>query len=81
MFDCTIARKNDVDAFNKAVMLLDKAFPDAKKEKLLIDVDGTLLQIYHLSDGYIKVCDDYDVGAVFVESDHDLSSLFPMTAQ
>ena len=47
-----------------------------EKKKILIDVDGSLIQIYRIPDGEIVVYNDYEVGAVYADSDIDLSALF-----
>ena len=46
------------------------------KNKLLIDVDGSLIQTYKYNGKDIDVYDDYDVGAVYVKSEIDLDNLF-----
>lgn len=46
-----------------------------KKERLLIDVDGTMIQIYHARGGLIKVFNDYEVDAVYVDSEIGLPLL------
>ena len=43
--------------------------------KLSRDVDGSTIQVFHCNEKEIVVYDDYDVGAVFVLSNVDLSQL------
>lgn len=43
-----------------------------RKERLLEDVDETQIQIYHGSSGEIKVVNDYEVDAVYVDSEVSL---------
>ena len=45
------------------------------KEKLLIDVDGSLIQVYMQGSNKITVQNDYMVGAVYVESEVEISVL------
>ena len=47
-----------------------------KNEKLLEDVDGTQIQIYNTPDGKIKVFNDYEVGAVYVDSEIELKEIY-----
>ena len=75
MYDCTLCRDNSPDAFDKACEIIDKAFPNAQKCKLLIDVDGSTYQAYTVNGAKITILDDYDVGAVYIQADIDLSYL------
>lgn len=47
-----------------------------QKKRLLVDVDGSLIQIYIVPNGEIKVMNDYEVDAVYIDSDVDLSAMF-----
>lgn len=73
MFDYTIHNDNSVDEFKKACSEIEKAFPGAAKQKLLVDVDGSTIQTYTLDGKDIDVYDDYEVGAVYVKSEVELS--------
>ena len=75
-FDYTIFKDNSQSEFKKACKLIERSFPDAKKKKLLIDVDGSTIQTYTKDGKDIDVYDDYDVGAVFVKSEIDLDNIF-----
>lgn len=76
MFDYTIYPDNSQEQFRIVCDKIERAYPRAKKEQLLVDVDGTTIQTYYESNKKINVYDDYDVGAVFVISELDLKSLF-----
>ena len=39
-------------------------------------MDGTLIQIYKVAGGEIVVFNDYEIDAVFVDSDVDLGDVF-----
>ena len=54
---------------------IENAVQISTKEKLLIDVDGSEIQIYHTPHGEIRVFNDYEVGAVYVDSDFELNEL------
>ena len=75
-FDYTIFKDNSQSEFKKACKLIERSFPDAKKNKLLIDVDGSTIQTYTKEGKDIDVYDDSDGGAVFVKSEIDLDNIF-----
>lgn len=72
MFDYTIYKNNSADVFKKTCEEIEKAFPNAEKKKLLIDVDGSTIQTYTQDGKDIDVYDDYEVGAVYVKSEIEL---------
>ncbi len=78
IFDVTISPDNDNNKFLEACKKLETAYPDANKWDIVMDVDGTLLQIYiHDKAGNRTIIyNDYEVGAVYVKSDIDLSGIF-----
>lgn len=76
MFEYTVWRNNSPEKFKEACKRIDQEYPNAVKSKLLIDVDGSTLQIYTEHEKKIKVFDDYDVGAVYIEAEIDLRELF-----
>ncbi|MGN0682458.1 MAG: hypothetical protein ACI4JY_02170 [Oscillospiraceae bacterium] len=76
MFDYTVSPNNSPEQFRHACGIIEQAYPQATKRQLLVDVDGTTIQTYTKDGKDIDVFDDYDVGAVFVKSDIDLSRLF-----
>lgn len=68
IYDYTIHQDNSPKVFKDTCELISKAFPDAEKAKLLVDVDGSTIQMFTYNGNDIDVYDDYDVGAVFVKS-------------
>lgn len=74
-FDYTFFPDNSQEQFRKACLKIEKKLPGAKKEKLLIDVDGSTIQTYTQNNADIDVYDDYDVGAVIVKSDINLDGI------
>ena len=72
MFDYTIHSDNSADKFKSACEKIEKAFPEAAKQKLLVDVDGSTIQTYTLGDKDIDIYDDYEVGAVYIKSEIEL---------
>ncbi len=75
MFDYTVAIKNDPKAFKETCAQIEAQFPTFGKEELLIDVDGSTIQMYSVGKKRMIVYDDYDIGAVFVKSDIELPFL------
>lgn len=76
MFDYNILKENSTEKFKEACDRIESQFPNADKRNLLVDVDGTTIQTYTYNGKKINVFDDYDVGAVFVVSEIDLTELF-----
>ncbi len=75
MYSYNIAKNADKKAFNHACTLIETKIKDIKKEKLLEDVDGTQIQIYNAPGGKIKVFNDYEVDAVYIDSEVDLTNI------
>ena len=75
MFDYTVFRENSPAVFNEVCKIIEAALPDAVKQKLLIDFDGTTIQTFKYQGKDIDIFDDYDVGAVFIQSGIDLSKV------
>ena len=59
-----------------ACVTIEKKYPDNKKRSLLVDVDGTTIQIYYINNKKVTVYDDFEVGAVYVLSELDLKDIF-----
>lgn len=75
-YDINISQENSPEKFKSACMIIEKVFPSFQKESLLVDVDGSMIQVYRKDGKEIIIYDDYDVGAVFAESDVNLKGLF-----
>lgn len=76
MYSYTLAKKIDNQVFKDACNKIEKAFPSAEKGKMLVDVDGSLLQDYSIDDKKIRVQNDCEVDAVYVDSELDLQKIF-----
>ena len=72
MYSYNIAKEADQKAFDNTCALIEAKHKGIKKEQLLIDVDGSQIQIYNSPNGKIKVYNDYEVDAVYIDSDIDL---------
>lgn len=76
MFSYTVSMEPDTKIFMNTCALIDSEVNEKNKEQLLVDVDGSLIQIYNTVNGNIKVLSDYDVYAVYVDSDVNLDQIF-----
>lgn len=75
MYSYTISKEPNNALFLKICEKIVKSISVLSKDELLIDVDGCISQTYHISQGKIKVCNDYEVYALYVDSDMDLSDM------
>lgn len=76
MFSYNIAKNANQEAFFNACALIESNIKDFTKETLLEDVDGTQIQIYRTPEGKIKVFNDFEVDAVYIDSEKDLKEIF-----
>ena len=76
MFDYNINKTASNLEFKNACAKIERHFPNCKKDALLIDVDGSLIQVYRNDDNKITVFNDYEVDAVFIESEIDMNEIF-----
>lgn len=65
--------KNDNAKFYELCSLVEKAFPEYDKYKLLQDVDGSLVQAYFCGEKQIVVINAIDWGYIFARANVDLS--------
>ena len=72
MFSYNISTEASEKDFKKACEKIENEFAHIKKENILEDVDGSLIQIYTTPNGKIKVFNDYEVDAVYIDSDVEL---------
>ena len=75
MFSYTISKEADRSVFEKACELLENAVTDLQKEALLEDVDGSMIQYYIVGDAEIRVYNDYEIDAVYVDSQINLDGV------
>ena len=79
MFSYTVAKEADTKAFLNTCALIETNFKEFTKVEPLIDVDGSVLQIYRTPQGTIKVSNDYYIDVTYVDSeinlDHIIKSL------
>lgn len=76
MFEYYICNTADDEIFRKQCTAIEKNVAPLKKELLLEDVDGTLIQRYDSGGREIKVCSDHFAQEVYVRSDVELNQFF-----
>ena len=64
--------KNDNGKFYELCGLLENAFPEFKKQKKLIDVDGSLVQPYFDGERQIVLINGMDWGCIIARANVDL---------
>ena len=77
MFEYNICNQADEALFYKQCAAIEKSVPFLKKENLLEDVDGTLVQKYSSQSGAVVVRNDVQIDALYVQSEFDLLPYFP----
>lgn len=75
MYSYNISKVADNKAFNDVCKALEMSDERLIKEKPLIDVDGSIIQIYTKGNKKIKVSNDYEVDAVYIDSEVDLEGI------
>lgn len=76
MFKYNIYNMADNTKFKMACNKIESSIKNLNIEKPLVDVDGSMIQIYNSDDGKIKVYNDYEVDAVYIDSEVYLDKLF-----
>lgn len=81
MFEYYICNMADDDIFRKQCVAIERNIAPLSKEKLLKDVDGTLIQIYDYAGNTIEVCSDHSTDEVYVKSEIELKQFFDTAGQ
>lgn len=76
MFFYTLFKEINNQVFKDACKTIEHRYPDAEKYELLIDVDGSLYQDYCVCGKKIKVNNDCEVDAVYIDSEINLDDIF-----
>jgi len=76
MFSYTICNCADRELFRKQCLALEKHIPNLEKGIYLRDVDDSMIQIYKHPRGEIKVHNDTEVGALYIDAEFDLRPYF-----
>lgn len=75
MYSYTVSKIASKKDFAEVCRQIESHFKGICKDKILEDVDGSTIQIYHTGKARIKVYNDYEVDAVYVDSEIDLKSI------
>ena len=75
MFKYNISKHASNSKFKSVCGKIEGAMKDFKHEEPIIDVDGSVIKIYSKEKLKIKIYNDYEVDAVYVDSDVDLTSV------
>ena len=76
-YDYTVNPENSSESFRELCEIIARQYPTFRREELFIDDDGSTIQVFSSEGKEIVVYDDYNVGAVFVVSDVDISNNSP----
>ena len=69
VFSYTTCLEADNNVFKETCSIIEKNINGIIKQKPLIDVDGSIIQEYYVNSQKIAVHNDYEVYAVYVDSD------------
>lgn len=75
MFTYNISKAADNKVFRNACAKIEAKVKGITKEDLLTDVDGSLIQVYSTPEGNIRIFNDYEVDAVYADSEVNLSKV------
>lgn len=76
-YSYNISREFDTESFWQVVNKLDAILPDDTQQEFIEDfLDGSLLKIYRIDGHAIRVDCDWDIGAVFIDSEINLDAIF-----
>lgn len=77
MYEYNLYKEADNKSFYSAVKNVEKSFPNLKKHRLIVDVDGSLIQIFSNEEKeMIKLYNDYETDAVYAISKLNLDAIF-----
>ena len=77
-YSYNIAPNFDLKVFNDTKKILDSVLDPSMPRRLVedYDFDGSMLQVYGRPECEVRLCCDWDIGAVFIDSDINLDSYF-----
>ncbi len=74
MFSYTVFKEASNAEFNNACKKIEDNL-NIEKKPPIIDVDGSTIQIYSDGSKTIRIYNDYEVDAVYIDSDIDLNKV------
>ena len=75
MYTYNIMKQADEKIFYNICKRIEAGIENVEKKQLLEDVDGTLVQLYDIGGKEIKVVNDIEVDAVYVDSEIPLNKI------
>lgn len=75
MFSYNVSKTANNKAFNSICSSIESNINIKEKANCLYDVDGSQIQIYETDEGLIKVYNDYEVDAVYIDSEVNLEKI------
>ena len=75
MFTYNIAKQADEKTFRGICEQIEEGIKNVERKNLLEDVDGTQIQLYMIHGKEIKVVNDVEVDAVYIDSEMDLKEI------
>ena len=75
MFQYTVCKEADNKKFKEICSKIMNEVNGLKANEPIIDVDGSIIQKYASSKGDIKVYNDYEVDAVYIDSEVNLDDI------
>lgn len=79
MIEYNVHNVADNKEFKIACDKIESNIKNLSIESTLIDVDGSIIRTYNSDNGKIKVYNDYEVDAVYIDSEINLDGLFQRT--
>lgn len=75
MFTYDICNVTDRELFDKSLKKLKGIKEFSLEDKVLEDVDGSLLAIFYYHDSKVILKNDEQIGALYIESEKDIEKL------
>lgn len=75
MFKYTVHKEADNEKFKEACKKIINEVENITIEEPIIDVDGSIIQKYASPNGDIKVYNDYEIDAVYIDSEINLDNI------
>ena len=75
MFTYNIAKQADEKIFRRICEQIETGIKNVEKKPLLEDVDGTQLQLYSICGKEVKVVNDLEIDAVYIDSEINLKGI------
>ena len=80
MYKYNIHKNADEEKFNSVCNKIESTVEGLHKEETIMDVDGSAIQIYKKNGKSIKVFNDYEVDAVYIDSEINIDDIVAQKA-